>query len=46
MKFTFAAAVLTALVSAEEYMKHAAVLVAGSNGYYNYRHQADVAHAY
>jgi len=23
-----------------------AVLVAGSNGYYNYRHQADVAHAY
>jgi legumain len=46
MKFTFAAAVLTALVSAEEYMTHAAVLVAGSNGYYNYRHQADVAHAY
>jgi legumain len=23
-----------------------AVLVAGSNGYYNYRHQADVCHAY
>jgi len=23
-----------------------AVLIAGSNGYYNYRHQADVAHAY
>jgi len=23
-----------------------AVLVAGSNGYYNYRHQADIAHAY
>lgn len=22
------------------------VLVAGSNGYYNYRHQADVCHAY
>lgn len=22
------------------------VLVAGSNGYYNYRHQADVLHAY
>ncbi len=23
-----------------------AVLVAGSNGYYNYRHQSDVCHAY
>jgi legumain len=23
-----------------------AVLVAGSNGYYNYRHQADVCHSY
>ncbi|KAJ0632298.1 putative legumain protein [Helianthus annuus] len=23
-----------------------AVLVAGSNGYYNYRHQADICHAY
>lgn len=25
---------------------HFAVIVAGSNGYYNYRHQADVCHAY
>ncbi len=25
---------------------HWGVLVAGSNGYYNYRHQADVCHAY
>ena len=25
---------------------HFAVLVAGSNEYYNYRHQADVCHAY
>ena len=23
-----------------------AVLVAGSNGFYNYRHQADICHAY
>ena len=46
MKFTFAATLLTAFVSAEEYMTHAAVLVAGSNGYCNYRHQADIAHAY
>uniref|UniRef100_A0A0B6XYH1 Hemoglobinase n=1 Tax=Arion vulgaris TaxID=1028688 RepID=A0A0B6XYH1_9EUPU len=26
--------------------KHWALLVAGSNGYYNYRHQADICHAY
>ncbi|CAF0747156.1 unnamed protein product [Didymodactylos carnosus] len=26
--------------------QHWAVIVAGSNGYYNYRHQADVCHAY
>lgn len=26
--------------------KHWAVVVAGSNGYYNYRHQADACHAY
>ena len=25
---------------------HWAVLVAGSNGYFNYRHQADMCHAY
>ena len=28
------------------YADNWAVLVAGSNGYYNYRHQADVCHAY
>jgi legumain len=38
MKLTFAATLLASLVSAEEYMTHAAVLVAGSNGYWNYRH--------
>ncbi|XP_043930587.1 legumain [Protopterus annectens] len=27
-------------------VKHWAVIVAGSNGWYNYRHQADVCHAY
>jgi legumain len=26
--------------------QHWAILVAGSNGWYNYRHQADVCHAY
>lgn len=31
---------------AEEMPKNWAVLVAGSNGWYNYRHQADVCHAY
>lgn len=46
MKFAFATAALTAFAAAEEYMQHAAVLVAGSNGYWNYRHQADVAHAH
>jgi legumain len=35
-------AFLLAFASAGEY----AVIVAGSNGYYNYRHQADVCHAY
>ena len=35
-------AVLLSLGAADEY----AVLVAGSNGYWNYRHQADVCHAY
>jgi legumain len=38
----FAFACLAALASAARY----AVLVAGSNGYYNYRHQADIFHAY
>merc|ERR1719454_1960035 len=33
--------------SAEEAeVKHWALLVAGSKGYYNYRHQADLCHAY
>jgi len=33
---------LSTLVRADKW----AVLVAGSNGYYNYRHQADISHAY
>jgi legumain len=45
MKFTFATAMITAIATAE-ITNHAAVLVAGSNGYWNYRHQADIAHAY
>ena len=44
MKYTIATAMLAAMASASEY--HSAVLVAGSNGYWNYRHQADIAHAY
>ena len=44
MKFTLAAALVSTLASAQQY--HSAVLVAGSAGYYNYRHQADIAHAY
>jgi len=35
---------LSTLVISEP--KHWAVLVAGSNGYFNYRHQADICHAY
>ena len=35
-------ALLLSLASASEY----AVIVAGSNGYWNYRHQADACHAY
>lgn len=27
-------------------MNHAAVIVAGSTGFWNYRHQADASHAY
>ena len=30
----------------EQLNDHWAVLVAGSNGYFNYRHHADVCHAY
>ena len=40
---TFVAATLAAAASAVD---HWAVVVAGSNTYSNYRHQADVAHAY
>ncbi|KAF4650945.1 hypothetical protein FOL47_000767, partial [Perkinsus chesapeaki] len=29
-----------------EEARHWAVLIAGSNGFYNYRHQADICHAY
>jgi len=42
---TFFAAALAGSVSAAA-SDHWAVLVAGSNTYGNYRHQADVAHAY
>ena len=41
LRSTFIAAFLSAC-SAEKY----AVLIAGSNGWSNYRHQADIAHAY
>ena len=34
------------LVSTDSEPRIWALLVAGSNGYYNYRHQADVCHAY
>jgi legumain len=40
---SFAAAMLPAVVAARE---HWAVIVAGSNTYSNYRHQADACHAY
>eukprot|EP00210_Caulerpa_lentillifera_P004629 g4415.t1 len=32
--------------SSDNKQHHSAVLIAGSRGYYNYRHQADVCHAY
>lgn len=35
-----------AAVKRNEGEQHWAVLVAGSNGWYNYRHQADICHAY
>ena len=41
MKSAILASVITAAQGAEY-----AVLVAGSNGFYNYRHQADVCHSY
>lgn len=44
MKILFLTVALLALVVAKE--NHWAVLVAGSNGFWNYRHQADICHAY
>ena len=44
MKFTFAAAALAAAVAADK-SDHWAVIMAGSNTYSNYRHQADSHHA-
>lgn len=43
MRTTLFAAALAAVAEATN---HWGVIVAGSNGYYNYRHQADAAHAY
>ena len=40
---SLAAALLLGAVNAVD---HWAVLVAGSNGFWNYRHQADICHAY
>merc|ERR1719487_346014 len=40
------AACALALVACVQAQQNWAVLVAGSNGYYNYRHQSDVCHAY
>lgn len=37
---------LLAISYAEQKSDHWAVIVAGSNGFWNYRHQADVCHAY
>jgi len=45
MRYTLAIAALLGLVSAAP-SDHWAVLVAGSNTYANYRHQADIYHAY
>lgn len=42
-KLTLAIAALLGYVSAAD---HWAVIVAGSNGFWNYRHQADACHAY
>lgn len=47
-KFTLAIAALVGVVSAATAAAedHWAVLVAGSNGFWNYRHQADICHSY
>ena len=42
MRFVSVAILVLALAAADNW----AVLVAGSDGYWNYRHQADVSHAY
>lgn len=42
MRSVLLVVLLLSLAGAKEY----AVLVAGSNGYWNYRHQADICHAY
>ena len=44
MKSLFATALLSTFAAANQ--DHFAVLVAGSSGWWNYRHQADVHHAY
>lgn len=47
MKFTLALLVaILAFAAATQKTDHWAVIVAGSNGFWNYRHQADVCHAY
>ena len=45
LRYTLAVAALLGLVVASV-QDHWAVIVAGSNGFWNYRHQADVCHAY
>ena len=45
LRYSLAAAALLGLVSCAP-SDHWAVLVAGSNTYGNYRHQADICHAY
>ena len=57
MSFLFILVVSTAVTAADAFMDEAegglpnggkiwVLLVAGSRGYYNYRHQADICHAY
>ena len=43
MKFTAACLLATSVFASED---HWAVLIAGSRGYWNYRHQSDVMHAH
>lgn len=47
LRYTLAVAILLGLVSSAAVKdNHWAVLVAGSNTYGNYRHQADICHSY